>query len=173
MLVLVGKSGSGKTSVEDYLIKNHNFVRAISHTTRKKRVNDIDGVNYFFVSRDEMERLESDGQLAEKIVQLDNIYALVKEQCQNDRIVAVAPEGLKQLVTHNDLNILSIYLDVNGDVRRERMLGRGDSLESVNTRLIADEEVFDGVKDLVDVVIDNNFKTLEEVVEEILSLYKV
>lgn len=53
------------------------------------------------------------------------------------------------------------------------MLGRGDSLESVNTRLIADEEVFDGVKDLVDVVIDNNFKTLEEVVEEILSLYKV
>lgn len=171
MLVLIGKSGSGKTSIEDYLIKHKGFVRAISHTTRNKRINDVEGINYFFVSQEEMDRLESENQLAEKIVYLGNTYALVKEQCKEDRVVAVVPEGLKQLITHKDLNLFSVYLDVNADVRRERMLGRGDSLEDAKKRLSVDDEVFAGVENLVDVVIENSNKTLEEVVDEILTLY--
>lgn len=171
MLVLISKSGGGKTTIENYLINHCDFNRAISHTTRPIRVSDVNGYNYFFVSQEEMDKLESDGQLAEKIVYLGNTYALTKEQCKDDRVVSVVPDGLKQLLTHDDLNLFSVYLFVDRETRRDRMLGRGDKLEDVEKRLLNDDDVFDGIEDLVDVVIDNTNKSLEEVVEEILKLY--
>jgi guanylate kinase len=172
MLVLMGKSGSGKTSIESNMIERYGFVRAISHTTRQKRENDVDGVNYFFVSKEEMERLQNENQLAERIDYLGNTYALCKEQCKTDRIVVVAPEGLKQLVAKDDLDIFSVFLDVNREVRLERMLNRGDSQEDAEFRINNDDAIFDGSESMVSVVLDNSYKSVDEVTEEVYKLYQ-
>ena len=172
MLALIGKSGSGKTTIEDTLIKEYGFKRAISHTSREKRVNDVEGVNYYFVSKAEMERLWETGELVERVDYLDNIYGFVESECKPDRVVAVLPDGLKQLNRRKDLNIFSVYLDVSYDVRKERMSGRGDSDENVEKRLRNDDEVFAGVESMVDLVINNDDKTIEEIVDEILKSYK-
>ena len=172
MLVLMGKSGSGKTSIESNMIEKYGFVRAISHTTRQKRENDVDGVNYFFVSKEEMERLQNENQLAERIDYLGNTYALCKEQCRTDRIVVVAPEGLKQLVAKEDLDIFSVFLDVNREVRLERMLNRGDSQEDAEFRINNDDAIFDGSESMVSVVLDNSYKSVDEVTDEIYKLYE-
>ena len=156
MLVLVGKSGSGKTTIEDIMIKKYGMVRAISHTTREKRENDIDGVNYFFVSKEEMERLNKAGELAERIEYLDNVYALCKEQCRTDRVVVVAPEGLKQLLEKDDLDIFSVFIDVDREVREQRMFNRGDSTESVQKRIENDDRIFDGMESLTNIILKNN-----------------
>ena len=171
MLALIGKSGSGKTTIEDTLIREHGFKRAISHTSREKRVNDVEGVNYYFVSKAEMERLWETGELVERVDYLDNIYGFVESECKPDRVVAVLPDGLKQLNRRKDLNIFSVYLDVSYDVRKERMSGRGDSDENVEKRLKNDDEVFAGVESMVDLVINNNDKTIEEIVNIILKEY--
>ena len=172
MLALIGKSGSGKTTIEDTLIREYGFKRAISHTSREKRVNDVEGVNYYFVSKAEMERLWETGELVERVDYLDNIYGFVESECKPDRVVAVLPDGLKQLNRRKDLNIFSVYLDVSYDVRKERMSGRGDSDENVEKRLKNDDEVFAGVESMVDLVINNDDKTIEEIVDEILKSYK-
>lgn len=172
MLALIGKSGSGKTTIEDTLIREYGFKRAISHTSREKRVNDVEGVNYYFVSKAEMERLWETGELVERVDYLDNIYGFVESECKPDRVVAVLPDGLKQLNKRKDLNIFSVYLDVSYDVRKERMSGRGDSDENVEKRLRNDDEVFAGVESMVDLVINNDDKTIEEIVDEILKSYK-
>lgn len=172
MLALIGKSGSGKTTIEDTLIREYGFKRAISHTSREKRVNDVEGVNYYFVSKAEMERLWETGELVERVDYLDNIYGFVESECKPDRVVAVLPDGLKQLNRRKDLNIFSVYLDVSYDVRKERMSGRGDSDENVEKRLRNDDEVFAGVESMVDLVINNDDKTIEEIVDEILKSYK-
>lgn len=172
MLVLVGKSGTGKTTIEEKLIQEHGFKRAISHTTRPKRENDIDGYNYFFVSKEEMERLRQEGKLAERIEYLGEVYALVKEQCKNDRVVVVAPEGLRQLKEKEDLDIFSVYLTVSEDIRYSRMLVRGDSVENVEKRIKNDDLVFDGVEDKVNVIIENNGDNIEEIVQQILNVYE-
>jgi guanylate kinase len=171
MLALIGKSGSGKTTIEDTLIREHGFKRAISHTSREKRVNDVEGVNYYFVSKAEMERLWETGELVERVDYLDNIYGFVESECKPDRVVAVLPDGLKQLNRRKDLNIFSVYLDVSYDVRKERMSGRGDSDENVEKRLRNDDEVFSGVESIVDLVINNDDKTIEEIVNIILKEY--
>ena len=171
MLALIGKSGSGKTTIEDTLIREHGFKRAISHTSREKRVNDVEGVNYYFVSKAEMERLWETGELVERVDYLDNIYGFVESECKPDRVVAVLPDGLKQLNRRKDLNIFSVYLDVSYDVRKERMSGRGDSDENVEKRLRNDDEVFAGVESMVDLVINNDDKTIEEIVNIILKEY--
>ena len=171
MLALIGKSGSGKTTIEDTLIREHGFKRAISHTSREKRVNDVEGVNYYFVSKAEMERLWETGELVERVDYLDNIYGFVESECKPDRVVAVLPDGLKQLNRRKDLNIFSVYLDVSYDVRKERMSGRGDSDENVEKRLRNDDEVFAGIESMVDLVINNDNKTIEEIVNIILKEY--
>ena len=171
MLALVGKSGAGKTTIEDTLIKKYGFQRAISHTSREKRVNDVEGVNYYFVSKEEMERLWANGELVERIDYLGNIYGFVESECKPDRVVAVVPDGLRQLNERDDLGIMSFYLDVSSETRKARMLGRGDAPESVEKRLVTDEEVFAGVGSMVNHVLNNDDKTIDEIVEEILNIY--
>lgn len=171
MLALIGKSGAGKTTIEDTLIREHGFQRAISHTSRDKRVNDVEGVNYYFVSKEEMEELWAKGELVERIDYMGNIYGFVESECKPDRVVAVVPDGLRQLNERNDLDIFSVYLDVSRENRKARMIGRGDSLENVEKRLANDDEVFAGVESMVSMVINNDNKTIDEIVAEILSLY--
>lgn len=171
MLVLVGKSGSGKTTIEEELIQKYGFKRAISHTTRAKREKDIEGYNYFFVSKEEMDRLNKEGKLAERIEYLGEVYALVKEQCKDDRVVVVAPEGLRQLCEKEDLDIFSVYIDVDEDIRKERMLNRGDSLENVEKRIKNDDEIFDCVLDKVNVVMLNNQDDVSYITKRVLDSY--
>lgn len=171
MLALIGKSGAGKTTIEDTLIREYGFQRAISHTSREKRVNDVEGVNYYFVSKEEMERLWANGELVERIDYLGNIYGFVESECKPDRVVAVVPDGLRQLNERKDLDIFSVYLDVSYDVRKSRMSGRGDSEESIEERLRVDDEVFAGVESMVNLVINNDNKTIDEIVKIILDNY--
>lgn len=173
MIIIVAESGAGKTTIEDYLIENYGFKRAISHTSRAKRVNDVEGVNYFFVSKEEMERLYAEGELIERIDYMGEIYGFVKGQCLPDRIAVVTPDGLEQLSQHKDLNIVSFYLRVTPETRRSRMLGRGDSPESVEKRLYNDNIVFAGAESMVDFVLENDKdKTVEDITKEILGKVK-
>lgn len=171
MLALVGKSGAGKTTIEDYLIKNFGFRRAISHTTRQKRLTDIDGVNYYFVSEEEINRLFKNGELVERVEYSGNVYGYIKSECKNDRVVCVVPDGLRQINEHSDLDIFSIYLETSMEVRKNRMINRGDTLENVENRLKIDEEVFKGIENDVNVVLNNDNKTIEEIVKEIVDRY--
>jgi hypothetical protein len=62
-------------------------------------------------------------------------------------------------------------LDVSSETRKARMLGRGDAPDSVEKRLVNDEEVFAGVESMVNHVLNNDNKTIDEIVAEILAIY--
>ena len=51
MIVLVGESASGKSSIERNLVEKHGYNRVISYTTRKPRTGEHDGVDYHFSLR--------------------------------------------------------------------------------------------------------------------------
>ncbi|WP_311407806.1 guanylate kinase [Liquorilactobacillus uvarum] len=48
LLIICGASGAGKTTIQNYLINKHRFERVITHTTRPKRADEIDGSDYYF-----------------------------------------------------------------------------------------------------------------------------
>ena len=58
MVILSSPSGVGKTTLTKKIQqKYHNFKISVSHTTRKPRSNEVDGVDYFFISKDKFEKL--------------------------------------------------------------------------------------------------------------------
>ena len=51
MVILSSPSGAGKTTISKKIQQKHqNFKISVSHTTRKPRPNEIDGIDYFFIS---------------------------------------------------------------------------------------------------------------------------
>ncbi len=58
MVILSSPSGAGKTTITKKIQQKYqNFKISVSHTTRKPRTNEVDGIDYFFVSKDEFEEL--------------------------------------------------------------------------------------------------------------------
>ena len=54
MIILVGKSGSGKSSIENILVNNYSMNKAISYTSRSMRDKEQEGFDYFFRTREEI-----------------------------------------------------------------------------------------------------------------------
>ena len=55
MIILIGPSASGKTEIAKKLISLFNFKKFVTSNTRSKRVNEVDGVDYYFLTKDAFE----------------------------------------------------------------------------------------------------------------------
>ena len=84
MFVLSSPSGVGKTTLTKKIsINNKNFVISISHTTRKPRVSEIDGKDYFFINENEFNKLVEEDSFFEHAKIFDNYYGTSKRQVLN------------------------------------------------------------------------------------------
>ena len=52
MIILIGPSASGKTEIAQILEKKYNLKKVITHTTREKRINEKDNIDYYFVNKE-------------------------------------------------------------------------------------------------------------------------
>lgn len=57
VFVITGATGSGKTTVANYLQKKYDFARVVTHTTRAPRAGEVDGVDYYFETPESMTKL--------------------------------------------------------------------------------------------------------------------
>ena len=80
MVVLSSPSGAGKTTLVKLLSKKKNFYTSISHTTRKPRENEVDGIDYFFVKEKEFKNLIKNNKFLEYAKVFKNLYGTTKEQ---------------------------------------------------------------------------------------------
>jgi guanylate kinase len=75
LFVIAAPSGAGKTTLVRALVTGNPELRfSISYTTREKRSNEADGVDYQFVSVDTFQRLREDGEMLESAEVFDNLY---------------------------------------------------------------------------------------------------
>lgn len=80
LLVVSGPSGVGKGTVTDALLKEKDdLIFSISATTRDKRVGEVDGEDYFFLSKDEFEGKVEDGKFLEHARVHGNLYGTPKD----------------------------------------------------------------------------------------------
>ena len=83
LFVIAAPSGAGKTTIVKALVARNPGLRfSISYTTRQKRRTEVDGVDYFFVDREEFERLNDQGELLEFARVFDNYYATSRSQVE-------------------------------------------------------------------------------------------
>ena len=78
MVVLSSPSGSGKTTLSKLLSKNKNFHISVSHTTRKPRINEIDGKEYYFVNKDQFKLLIDKNEFLEYAKVFHHYYGTSK-----------------------------------------------------------------------------------------------
>ena len=171
MIILTGESGCGKSTTERLLCEKYGYSRAISHTSRSPRKGEVNGVDYIYVSRDEMMRLYDSGELIEYVNYNDNFYGLHKDNIKNDVIVVVEPNGLKQIKKIDGIDVTAIYLHTSEEDRKERMINRGDKMPDILKRLENDKTAFAGVTELADYTL-NISKDMSEsdVLEAVLNI---
>ena len=156
MIVLVGESASGKSSIERYLVENYDYKKIVSYTTRAPRANEICGVDYRFISVERFKSLQEQGFFAEVATYNDWHYGIAKEDCTDDKVAVLTPHGLRQVSKIDGINTTSFYIDVPRRDRLIKILQRGDNIEEAYRRSLSDVGQFDGIKDEVDYVINND-----------------
>lgn len=156
MIVIVGESASGKSSVAKYLMDNYGYKRIITYTTRDKRDNEEDGVDYYFIQPQHFETLRKQGFFAETASYNGWLYGSAKEDYTDDVVVVLTPKGLRSLRLNGVNNIYSVYLNVPRRDRLIKCLERGDNIEEAYRRSLSDVGQFDGISDEVDLVVKND-----------------
>lgn len=156
MIVLVGESASGKSSVQNAFLEIHpEYKKVITYTSRPQREGEVNGADYYFVSDDEFERMISEGAFVEYTIYNGWYYGTgIKSFEAENAIVVMNPPGLRAL-KRRGFRVLSIYIKVG---RRDRMisiLNRGDDIEEAYRRNLSDVGQFAGIEQGVDYVIDN------------------
>tara|TARA_Y100000591_G_scaffold327577_1_gene352329 strand:+ start:529 stop:1152 length:624 start_codon:yes stop_codon:yes gene_type:complete len=74
MFILSSPSGAGKTTLVKKISKNKNFVTSISHTTRSPRINEKEGKDYYFISKNIFKKLIKKKKFLEHAKVFDNYY---------------------------------------------------------------------------------------------------
>ena len=124
MVVLSSPSGAGKTTITKKIQQKINsFKISVSHTTRKPRENEIDGVDYNFISKNQFEQLIEKKEFYEYAKIFDNYYGTSKNQVEeliqkNDVIFDIDWQGNKQLSNFKNLNIIKIFITTKNKIKR-------------------------------------------------------
>lgn len=170
MIVLVGESASGKSSIEKYLVENYGYNKIVSYTTRQPREGEVDGVDYHFISMEQFEALKEQGFFAENAQYNGWGYGIAKEDCTKDKVAVLTPHGLRQVTRLLGAHVISFYINVPRRDRLIKILQRGDNIEESYRRNLSDVGQFDGIEDEVDCVLHNDGykKSIEEMAKEVL-----
>lgn len=156
MIVLVGESASGKSSIEKYLVDWYEYKKIISYTTRSPRPNEVDGLDYHFITVEQFKKLQEENFFAETAVYNNWYYGTAKEDCTDDKIAVLTPHGLRQVSKIDGINVKSFYINVPRRDRLIKILQRGDNIEEAYRRSLSDVGQFDGIGDEVDYIIYND-----------------
>tara|TARA_A100000164_G_C21605421_1_gene629536 strand:+ start:34 stop:666 length:633 start_codon:yes stop_codon:yes gene_type:complete len=79
IVILSSPSGAGKTSLVKEITSKNNFSISVSHTTRKPRSNEIDGIDYYFVEEEKFKELISKNKFLEYAEVFNNYYGSSKD----------------------------------------------------------------------------------------------
>ena len=143
LFVIAAPSGAGKTTLVHALVTRHPELRfSISYTTRSKRRNEADGVDYLFVDKDEFERLRDAGALLEYAEVFDNYYGTSHEQVRrhldagHNVVLEIDWQGAEQ-VRESMPECITIFIMPPSvtDLERRLRSRRTDSDRVINRRL--------------------------------------
>lgn len=138
LIIVSGFSGVGKGTVVKKLLEDYNDCTvSISATTRSPRENEIDGVHYFYKTKEEFEKMISDNQLLEYAEYVGNYYGTPMKFVDEQRnkgihvILEIEMQGaLKVKEKVNDAKLVFI-LPPSAAELKNRLIGRGTESEAV------------------------------------------
>lgn len=146
LLCIMGESACGKDTLVHQLCERNNLSQLISYTTRSCRNNE--GNTHIFVDEDTYYKMREEGQIA-AYTNINNVHywSTIDQICESD-IYIIDPLGvevLKQLNIPN-LRLVTIYINVPEDIRKERAIQRGDNMATYRSRCLSERDQFRQLK---------------------------
>ncbi len=145
LFIISAPSGCGKTSLVKALIKKvENLCVSISHTTRRPRSDEIQGKNYFFVSKVEFNKMKSSNKFIESTTVFDNNYGSAKQSVQDllnsgfDVILEIDWQGFRQIKQTFSHSIGIFILPPSKVALEERLTNRGQDDKGIINRRMHD-----------------------------------
>jgi guanylate kinase len=145
LYVIAAPSGAGKTSLVRALMEREPALRfSISYTTRRQRPTEVHGRDYFFVAKEEFERMVSSGEFLEHATVFDNSYGTSKRQVEQslaggqDLILEIDWQGARQIRAAMPECVSIFILPPSRDELERRLRGRGTDAEEVIRRRLDD-----------------------------------
>ena len=177
MVILSSPSGAGKTTLTKKIQQKYqNFKISVSHTTRKPRSNEVEGIDYFFVSDDEFKKKTLDGEFYEHAKIFDNFYGTSRDSVNvllkknNNVLFDIDWQGTQQLSKFKELKLIKIFLLPPDKKELEnRLIQRNqDNIDIISKRLKAyDNDIYHWL-DYDYVIINDNLEHCFSQIEKII-----
>ena len=132
VFVFSGASGAGKSTVLKKVMAARDDLRfSVSATTRSPRPGETNGVDYFFVTRPEFEKMIAGGEMLEYDEHHDNLYGTPRSQMAADKymVLDIEPNGAFQVRKNYPDAALIFVTPPSMEVLENRLRNRGDTAE--------------------------------------------
>ena len=178
LIIIAGKSGSGKDAVVNELCRR-GYKRIKTYTTRPMRQHESQGHPYYFISEKDFNKKRENGFFLE-VKEFNTVkgtwyYGSPKDEMlssknnSENRLIILTPQGIEDFIKalgNKKINMKIIYLRANSGTISKRLKRRGDDPNEVQRRIEADEDDFVAFEYFADKCIYNNSGTeLNDVVD--------
>lgn len=180
LFVLSGPSGAGKGTICQELLRQiPNLQYSVSATTRKPRLGETNGINYWFKEKDEFEEMIKNDLLLEYAEVYGNYYGTPKEQVLKilkpgkNVVLEIDPQGAMQVKAKFPEGVFIYILPPSLDELAARITKRGtDSKDSIKKRLAAATEEIQYALKYDYVVVNDKVETAVDSIATIISAEK-
>lgn len=175
LFILSSPAGGGKTTISNLLIKEvPNLKRVITCTTRKPRPDEKNGVDYYFLSKEEFESRIKKGEFLEYAVVHGNYYGTPKREVEEelkkgyDLLLVIDVQGMRQ-IKKNKKDLITIFL-LPPSIKEliKRMEKRGDSEEEIKKRIETAKKEIPAWKEYDYVVVNDQIQKAKENIKHII-----
>ena len=154
MLVLVGPSASGKTQILKILMEKYGMKKLVTYTTRPMRVNEVNGIDYHFISK-------------------EDFFNKLENNFSDDKAVILEPNGLQKYIKDAKDKIKIVVLKCDENVLRNRMVFRQDPFEEIEKRIKGDKVWFKpSLYDQADLILDTSYSDIFDDAERVYNFYQ-
>ena len=178
LFVVSGFSGAGKGTLMKELLKRYdNYALSISATTRAPREGETDGKEYFFVTKEQFEKMRDERKLIEYAQYVNNYYGTPKEYVEQkmaegkDVILEIEIQGALKVKKRFPDALLLFVTPPSAEELRRRLVGRGtETLEVINARLARAAEEASGMEAYDYLLINDDLDRCVEEMHQLIQL---
>lgn len=178
LIVVSGPAGSGKGTVNGKLLESDEFRFSVSATTRAPRPGEVDGVNYYYISREEFQRRLENGEMLEYTEYCGNFYGTPLREAEQvlasgkHLILEIEVEGAMNVKAKYPDAVLIMLLPPNHATQEARLRGRGtETEEKIRERLARTREEANFFPQY-DYIVYNYDNMSDRAVEDVLSIVR-
>ena len=144
LLVISSPSGTGKTTICKKLLEyDKNIHLSVSVTTRKKRKNEVEGVDYYFRSKKDFLNSKSKNEFIENALVFENYYGTLKSEVLKyldngiDVLIDIDWQGTRQITKAMKGNLIKIFLLPPSikELKKRLSIRNSDSVKEINFRM--------------------------------------